>query len=90
MSIETLVIIILALLVLVIVAYSFSSGMKNLINRLVGIQSTIPQNEIDQATATCKSYCDAKSQSFCSHEFAGDLAGKKCKDFMPSCTVACT
>ena len=85
LSMETIIIVILALLVLVILALAFSGEMKKLWDRITGIESTIPQTEVEQARATCKSLCDSKFQAWCTQTFAGDLGAKYpngCREIM--------
>jgi len=80
-SIETIVIIILALLTLVIVAAAFTGGMANLWEKIRGIAEAIPTAEVTSAQASCNVYCDGGMYyEFCNHKFAGALEGKTCLD----------
>lgn len=95
LSIETIIIVILALLVLVIVAASFTGGMKALWDKIVGT------TEIDVASATerCNSICASAGtdaavikSTFCATSVViKDVGVKNCRDLVPasSCASSC-
>jgi len=88
-SIEMIILIILALITLVVVAAYFTGGMQQLFNKITGISSAIPEADRLAAKTTCDQYCAANSNVYCSPSFAGTLAGKKCSDFTTCSTVTC-
>ncbi len=81
LSIEMLVLIILALIVLVAVGYSFSTGFLNINKQISGIASTIPEADRIAAKSTCDTYCEQSLPEYCQHVFAGSLQGKTCNYF---------
>lgn len=88
-SIETIIIIILALLTLVIVAAAFTGGMKQLWEKISGITSTIPTADVDTAKLTCQNYCkNDLAYAFYCQKFGGSLEGKTCEvsPISESCT----
>ena len=95
LSIETIIIVILALLVLVIVAASFTGGMKSLWDKIVGTTEI----DIGSATARCNSICTSAGtdsavikSTFCKTTVViKDVGVKDCKDLVPSssCTASC-
>ena len=78
-SMETIIIVILALITLVVVAAAFTGGMKNLMDKISGIGSSIPGSEF--ARSTCQNLCESNSSTYCTQTFTGELEGKKCSDF---------
>jgi len=88
-SIEMIIIVMLAVLTLVIVAVAFTGGMAKLWAQISGLGSTIPVTEVDAARATCNGYCTGNaSYAFCCQKFSGNLDGKLCKD-SPISVVSC-
>ena len=89
LSIETLVIIILAVVVLAIVAISFSQGFTATWNKILGIEKTYTQADFDSAKAACDQFC-ATSQYYNWCNSKAPLAGdKKCDQLGSSCAVNC-
>ena len=90
MSIEMIIVIILALITLVVVAAAFTGGMKQLIDKISGVTSAIPEADRLAAKASCDQYCSAAAKDvYCNPSFTGTLAGKKCNDFTTCSTIAC-
>ena len=58
-SMEMIIVIILALITLVVVAAAFTGGMKSLIDKISGITSAIPEADRLAAKASCDQYCGA-------------------------------
>ncbi len=70
LSIETIIVIILALLTLVIIAASFTGGMKNLWERISGIaQTTSGEISFEEAKTRCAEVCNNAPQSFASTSY---------------------
>ena len=89
-SIEMIILIILALLTLVIVAAAFTGGMSELWKKISGISSAIPEADRIAAKATCEQYCEQGLKDvYCNPTFSGTLAGKKCKDFTSCSAITC-
>jgi len=89
-SIEMIILIILALLTLVIVAAAFTGGMSELWKKISGISSAIPEADRIAAKATCDQYCgQGLKDIYCNPSFAGSIAGKKCNDFTSCASITC-
>ena len=76
-SMEMIIVIILALITLVVVAAAFTGGMQKLMDKISGIGSSIPGSEF--ARTTCKTFCEANNtQAYCSQTFEGELKDETC------------
>ena len=81
MSIETIIVIILALLALVIIAASFTGGMKNLWEKISGIAGTASGISTSEAVTKCNEVCKASPQAFATTSFfIKDVGSKQCAD----------
>jgi len=81
MSIETIIVIILALLALVIIAASFTGGMKNLWEKISGISDTASGISTSEAVTKCNEICAASKPAFDTTSFLiKDVGSKRCAD----------
>jgi len=93
LSIETIIIVILALLVLVIVAASFTGGMKALWEQIVGSGTLSSSAAVDRCNKLCTD-AGADTQllktTFCTTNVViKDVGTKSCKELNPSCAASC-
>jgi hypothetical protein len=68
-QIETIIVIILALLALVIIAAAFTGGFNSLWQMLTG-SFGVSSVSAEKATTDCNGWCNANAQTqFCTHQF---------------------
>jgi len=90
MSIEMIIVIILALITLVVVAAAFTGGMKQLIDKISGVTSAIPEADRLAAKVSCEQYCSAGAKDiYCNPSFTGTLATTKCPAIAPCANISC-
>jgi hypothetical protein len=92
-QIETIIVIILALLALVIVAAAFTGGFNQLWSKLTG-SFGVSSVSAETATNNCIAWCSAGLQNqFCTHQFVingrENEGTKKCTDLGVPCSIAC-
>jgi len=95
--IETIIVIILALLALVIIAVAFTGGFGQLWSKIMGIGGSIPTTTtlLTDAQTQCNSLCSSNSNTFCTKTFAikgqEDKSAQKCSDIGVSCpSIICS
>jgi len=89
-QVETIIVIILALLALVIVAAAFTGGFNKLWSTLIGFTPSVTE---DAAKATCSGLCTPGSTDFCGKSFVitgkENEGAKKCSTLVPCVQVNC-
>ena len=71
MNINTIIIVILAVLVLVILALYFTGGMTALWEKITGVSGAYNEADITTARQLCGTYCAAgNGAEYCLHEFS--------------------
>ena len=89
-QVETIIVIILALLALVIVAAAFTGGFNNLWTTLMGFTPSVTE---DAAKTTCSGLCTPGSTQFCSKSFVitgkESEGAKKCPALISCAQVNC-
>jgi len=83
-SIETIVIIILALLALVIIAASFTGGMRNLWAQITGISNTTTAMDVPTAQGNCRSICNTPAFDTQSY-IIQNVGPKTCRELGVTC-----
>ena len=84
-QIETIIVIILALLALVIIAAAFTGGFNQLWTKLMGFGA---ETTTEAAKTQCMQWCDANMISqYCSYSFTISGAKQTCRSLAVSCSA---
>ena len=70
MNVNTIIVVILAILVLVILALYFTGGMRSLWERITPVPGAYEQTDVENARNACTLLCSADAKtSYCEREF---------------------
>jgi hypothetical protein len=86
-QIETIIVIILALLALVIIAAAFTGGFNQLWNKLMGFGS---ETTIEAARTQCAQWCDTNAKAqYCGYTYTIGGVKQACKDLASCAAITC-
>ena len=70
MNVNTIIVVVLAVLLLVVLSLYFTGGLKTLFQRIGSISTAYDRTDVENARNVCTIYCATEDKtSFCTHKF---------------------